>query len=78
VAPKVFNRHEIIGQEEMTDENLRRRAALLEGLRRKAPSGVRVTTDNLLTAADLVRDDLAEPLEIADVLYVRLTMPLAD
>jgi hypothetical protein len=45
---------------------------LLQALQRKrAP--IQVTMENLVAAGDLVKEDQAEPIEIAGVLHVRLT-----
>ncbi|WP_439357845.1 hypothetical protein [Bradyrhizobium sp. DASA03007] len=55
-----------------TDEDTTRRLALLQALQRKrAP--IQVTIENLVAAGDLVKEGLAEPIEIAKVLHVKLT-----
>jgi hypothetical protein len=56
----------------MTDEETTRRLALLQALQRKR-SPMQVTIENLVAAGDLVREGLAEPIEIAHVLHVKLT-----
>ncbi|WP_316196611.1 hypothetical protein [Bradyrhizobium sp. SZCCHNS3053] len=60
----------------MTDEYDKRRAALLEALRRKG-TPMRVTPDNIVPAGELVRHGLAEAIEIADELHVR-ALPLSE
>jgi hypothetical protein len=53
------------------DERTNRRAALYQALKRKnAP--MKVTMENIVAAGDLIRDGLAEPIEVANVLHVRL------
>lgn len=55
----------------VTDEYATRRLALLQALQRKRAS-IQVTMENLVAAGDLVKEGLAEPIEIAGVLHVKL------
>ncbi|SDK42225.1 hypothetical protein [Bradyrhizobium ottawaense] len=57
----------------MTDSDIeKRKTALREALRRKPGTGLRVTIDTLLAAAELVKAEEAEPLEIGREIWIRL------
>ena len=56
----------------MTDNDIeKRKTALREALRRKPGTGLRVTIETFLAAAELVKADEAEPLEIGRELWIR-------
>ena len=58
----------------MTDEDIafaRLKASLLPAMRRNPGTGVRVTIESLVAAAELVKDDQAECIEVAGQLFIR-------
>jgi len=58
----------------MTDEDIafaRLKASLLQAMRRNPGTGVRVTVESLVAAAELVKDDQAECIEVAGQLFIR-------
>ena len=58
----------------MTDEDIafaRLKASLLQAMRRNPGTGVRVTIESLVAAAELVKDDQAECIEVAGQLFIR-------
>ncbi|MGO4508012.1 hypothetical protein AB4Z51_13420 [Bradyrhizobium sp. 2TAF36] len=54
---------------------MRGKTALLQRLKRNHPNHVKVTIDNIVAAGELVKSGDAEPVEIANVLYVQLPRP---
>jgi hypothetical protein len=47
------------------------KVSLLEAMKRKRGTGVRVTIATFVAAADLVKNDLAEVYELGGQLYIR-------
>jgi hypothetical protein len=58
----------------MTDDDVaisKIRTALLQAMKRNRGTGVRVTIESFVAAAELVKNDQAECIEVAGQLYIR-------
>ena len=59
-----------MNEDEIAFEKLK--TSLQQAMRRHPGTGVRVTIESFVAAADLVRNDLAEVIEVAGQLFIRL------
>ena len=55
----------------MSSESEKLQTSLLQAMRRKPGTGVRITIETLVAAAELVKQDRGECVEVAGQLWIR-------